>query len=71
MRARGTSITAIRERSGISKTELAKATGIDRTHLHRIETGERNGTDKQLVAIAHALGVPITAVVDNDTAEVA
>jgi transcriptional regulator with XRE-family HTH domain len=70
MQANGDAIAAIRERTGISKTDLARLAGLDRTHLHRIESGERNGTDKQIVAIALALKVPTTAVI-RDSLEVA
>jgi transcriptional regulator with XRE-family HTH domain len=63
MRANGAAITAIRERSGLTKTDLATAAVIDRTHLHRIEIGERNGTEAQLLAIARALKVPVTAII--------
>lgn len=64
MRGNGAAITALRERTGLTKTQLAKQTGIDRTHLHRIETGERKGTPAQLVEIARALKVPITVVAE-------
>lgn len=64
MQANGAAITAIRERSGVSKTDLAREAGIDRTQLHRIETGERNGTDKQITAIAIALKVPTIAIIN-------
>jgi transcriptional regulator with XRE-family HTH domain len=62
MTSNGTAIRAIRERTGLTKTQLASATEIDRTHLGRIEKGERNGTPSQLVKIAEALGVPVTAI---------
>lgn len=69
MNANGTAIQAIRERSGLTKSQLAAATGIDRTHLHRMETGERNGTPAQILAIAKALAVPTTAILNNVAAE--
>lgn len=62
MTSNGDAIAAIRERTGLTKTQLAAATGIDRTHLGRIEKGQRNGTPAQLVKIAETLGVPITAI---------
>lgn len=62
MRGNGPAIRALRERTGLTKTQLATATGIDRTHLHRIENGERRGTPEQLVAIARVLEVPVTVV---------
>ena len=63
MRANGASIQAIRERSGLTKAELARSAELDRTHLHRIETGERNGTPRQITAIAQALKVPVMAII--------
>lgn len=72
MQANGDAIAAIRERTGLTKTQLAKACDppIDRTHLHRIESGERNATAAQIRSIAVALMVPTTAII-NATAEVA
>lgn len=63
MRTNGAAIAAIRERSGLSKSQLAAAAKLDRTHLHRIESGERNGTPGQIKAIAAALQVPLTAII--------
>lgn len=62
MRSNGPSIRAIRERSGLTKTQLAHRTGIDRTLISRIESGERNGTPAQLIAIAQGLHVDLLAV---------
>ena len=63
VKANGDAIKTIRERTRLTKTELADAAGIDRTQLHRIESGERNGTDKQIGAIADALKCPVTAII--------
>lgn len=71
MRGNGPAIRALRERTGLTKTQLATATGIDRTHLHRIENGERHGTPAQLVAIARVLEVPVTVVASNTDEAVA
>lgn len=68
MKSNGAAIAAIRGRSGLSKSELATAAGIDRTHLHRIESGERNGTPRQITAIAEALRVPIVAIINPEVA---
>jgi transcriptional regulator with XRE-family HTH domain len=62
VKSNGEAIRAIRERTGMSVTELHRAANVDRTVLTRIEKGERNGTPAQLVAIAKALDVPITAI---------
>lgn len=68
MRLHGTAIRIIRERSGLSLADLARATEIDASTLSRIETGQRPGTTKQLVMIARALNVPHSAIIDADTA---
>lgn len=62
MRINGEALRVIRERTGVSITDLARATGIDRTALHRIETGERRGTVAQHKALAIALDVSMLAI---------
>lgn len=64
VQANGPAIKAIRERTGLSLTELSRATEIDLTTLSRIEKGNRPGTEAQLVAVAKALKVPTTAVIN-------
>ena len=64
MTSNGAAIRAIRERSGLTCSELARAAQIDRTHLHRIESGERRGTHAQVVRIAEALKVPLLAIIN-------
>lgn len=68
MKANGAAIKVIRERSGVIKSDLARSAGLDRTQLHRIETGERNGTPAQLLAIAAALKVPVVAIIHEQVA---
>lgn len=63
MQAHGPAIRALRELAGLNASEFARLTGIERTHLRRIEMGQRRGTDAQIVAIARALRVPTTAVI--------
>lgn len=63
MTSNGAAIKAIRERTGLTCSQLARTAGIDRTHLHRIESGERRGTPAQIAAIAAALAVPTTAII--------
>lgn len=62
MRLNGDALKAIRERTGLSITQLANASGVDRTVVTRLESGERRGTAAQLVALAQALNVPLTAI---------
>lgn len=62
MRVNGPALTAIRERTGITKAELGRLTGIDLSVISRLESGERRGTEAQAKSIAAALQVPVTAV---------
>jgi transcriptional regulator with XRE-family HTH domain len=55
-------LIAIRERSGMNKSQLADAAGVDRTLVHRIENGERNCTPDVLRKLAIGLKVPTTAL---------
>ncbi len=48
-------LRVIRERSGMSKSELATAAGIDRTLVTRLESGERPGTPNVIRRLADAL----------------
>lgn len=56
---------AIREQRtirGLSQEALADAAGIDRSHMGKIERGERNLTLMNLMRIAGALGVRPSAL---------
>lgn len=52
----GDAIRHARKRVGLSQEALADASAIDRSHLGRIERGERNLTVLNLKKIANALG---------------
>ena len=54
----GSLIAKIREDRNMSKTDLAKMTGINVGHLTHIEKGERNPSQKALKSICDALNVP-------------
>lgn len=56
----------IRERRialNLSQEALADASGIDRSHMGKIERGERNVTILNLARIAKALGCKLSDVV--------
>ena len=61
-------LIAIRERSGMNKSQLADAAGVDRTLVHRIESGERNATPDVMRKLAEGLKVPVTALIGSDEA---
>ncbi len=54
----GDMIAKVRKEKGMTKTELAKLTGINIGHLTHIEKGERNPSHKALKNICKALDVP-------------
>jgi transcriptional regulator with XRE-family HTH domain len=55
-----TRLRTTRESAGITQEELAKRTGIQQSHLSRLEQGEHSPTQKTLMKIANALGVEIS-----------
>lgn len=52
----GKTMRAIRKERGLSQEELAHLASIDRSHLGRIERGERNLSIRNVLRIAAALG---------------
>ncbi|MEO5644244.1 MAG: helix-turn-helix transcriptional regulator [Bacteroidia bacterium] len=59
----GRNIKAIRDKKGVSQTELADLCGFERSTTNRIESGGSNVTAKTLLKIAKALDVPVTELV--------
>jgi transcriptional regulator with XRE-family HTH domain len=55
LRRLGEAVRARRKAVGLSQEALADAAGIDRSHMGKIERGERNVTLLNLVKIAAAL----------------
>jgi transcriptional regulator with XRE-family HTH domain len=60
--ALGGAIRAAREELGISQEALADRVGVHRTYMGGIERGERNPSYTNLVRIANALGVKLSAL---------
>ena len=60
LRKVGDAIRARRKAEGSSQEALADASGIDRSHMGKIERGERNVTLLNLLKIAGALGVNLS-----------
>lgn len=63
----GKRIRHLRLRTGLSQEKLADKAGMDRTYYAGIERGERNPSVKNLAKIAVALGVPLSALFDEDS----
>lgn len=55
----GRRIAQARADAEITQAELAKATGLDRTAIAKVESGSRRITASELVAVAAALELPI------------
>lgn len=63
-------LKAIRQRSGMTVTELADAVDIGRAHLSNIEAGRRTASPATTKAIAEALKVPVTAIIASPATNV-
>lgn len=61
----GDAIRSARKSSGLSQEALADASEIDRSHLGRIERGERNLSILNLKKIADALGLSAAALLQR------
>lgn len=55
-RSLGESLRRLREDAGLSQAAVARAAGVDRSHLSRIEAGDRDPRYEALAAIAAVLG---------------
>ena len=61
----GAAIRAERKAQGFSQEAFADAAGIDRSHMGKIERGERNITLLNLMRIAQALGKKLSHLLSN------
>jgi len=62
----GAVIKALREKTGLSRTELGRAIGRTDKLLQKVETGERRATPEVCRAIADTLNVPLAAIIIRD-----
>lgn len=62
-------LRVIRERSGLSVTELARIAGLSQPHLSNIETGKRQASPAVLRHLADALRVPLLALISDSAAD--
>ena len=58
----GTAIRAARLERGLSQEALADAAGIDRSHMGKIERGERNVSVLNVARVSAALNLSIAAL---------
>lgn len=60
-------LVTIRERSGLSRTDLANEAGVDLSLVCRIESGKRNATPAVIRKLADALNCPLMALIGPPT----
>lgn len=58
----GAAIRAVRLERGLSQEALADAAGIDRSHMGKIERGERNVSMLNVARVAEALNITIASL---------
>jgi DNA-binding XRE family transcriptional regulator len=60
----GSPVRVWREHRGMTQQQLAEAVGISVPYLSQIESGKRRGSTEVLSAIAKALGLTLSDIVD-------
>lgn len=63
----GAQLRQVRKALGLTVESAARAAGISRVTLHRIEKGEPNVSFGAVVAVADVLGVPLQLKVDQES----
>lgn len=58
-------LRVIRERSGLSVSELARAAGLSQPHLSNIEIGRRQASPAVIRSLADALRVPLLSLITD------
>jgi len=61
----GSAIRAARKERGLSQEALADLAGIDRSHMGKIERGERNVSILNVIRIADALDCKPSGLLDS------
>ena len=61
----GARLRQVRTKRGVTLTELATATGISKSTLSRLESGQRKPSLELLLPIAHAHGIALDELVDS------
>lgn len=62
----GAVIQALREKTGLTRAELARAIGKSDKLIQKIETGQRRALPETCVAISRTLRVPLAAIIVRD-----
>lgn len=61
-------LALIRKGQGLTRSQLAKKAELDPSQLWRIETGRATPYDSTIGRLAHALGVPVAALLTSPSA---
>lgn len=61
----GQRVRALRKEAGYSQEAFGAACGLDRTYIGGIERGERNVALRNIEAIAQALGLTLSQLMDG------
>lgn len=56
----GTNIRKLRNKRGLSQEQLSHETGIDRSYLSEVESGQKSVGVEMLAKLAEGLGVHVT-----------
>lgn len=67
----GSALQAIRERSGLTQSDLARQTGVSQGRISELEAGQVNVRPGTVKALAEALRVPVTAIIAGSPEAVA
>jgi transcriptional regulator with XRE-family HTH domain len=65
LRKLGAAIRAARRERGLSQEALADAAGIDRSHMGKIERGERNVSVLNVARVAEGLDVSVASLMTS------
>ena len=63
----GSAVKSLRASHGISQEQLAELAQLDRTYISDVERGRRNLGLRNIVALAHALGVEPASLLPSVT----
>lgn len=66
----GRAVREARERRGMARRVLSRNAGVSERYLAQLEAGEGNASILLLRSVAHALGVPLTDLLDRRAASV-
>jgi transcriptional regulator with XRE-family HTH domain len=59
----GENVKRLRERAGMTQTDLSKRSGLDRAHISKIESGDRGASVLALIALADIFDVSLDELV--------